>query len=330
MGGVRTHTINEEVHRKEDMAVVNNTTMPHQWGETSMRVSLGANSGLITPMNTTNARFVGQNVEMEPLTGGASHSPERGDPNAILNECREIGKAVTVIENNLKSLQALQQRFLDDPDSATQSDTNNKLDRNASDTMNMYRNLAGRIKAIKMQPESGSPKNAPQLGQVDRRLQDTIREYQRIDSSFHTKLQDQMARQYRIVRPDASEAEVREAVEDPSQQVFSQALLQSDRRGQSRSVLSAVQNRSEAIRKIEQQMIELAELFQDMQALVVQQEVAVTNIEMKGEEVVDNMDKGTQEIGVAIKSARNARKWKWWCLGICGMFPFVLHLKFSY
>ena len=153
-----------------------------------------------------------------------------------------------------------------------------------------------------------------------------------MDSTFRKKLQEQMARQYRIVRPEASEAEVREAVEDTSnQQVFSQALLQSDRRGQSKSALNAVQDRHKAIQKIESQMIELAELFQDMEQLVVQQEAAVVDIEMKGEEVVENMDKGTQEIGVAIKSARNARKWKWYCLGICGMFcllPFFPPLPF--
>jgi syntaxin 1B/2/3 len=292
---------------------------------------LQINSDSYILMSRTDRPFPGQNVEMEPLTGGPSHSPERGDPNAILNELRQIDQGIDSISNNLKDLSQLQQRALDDPDSSANSKTNTQLDTIASETMTMYRNFAGRIKAIKQQPESGSPKNAPQLGKVDRKLKAAIREYQNMDSSFRKRLQEQMARQYRIVRPDASEAEVREAVEDTSnQQVFSQALLQSDRRGQSRSALNAVQNRHEAIQKIEQQMIELAELFQDMEALVVQQEAAVTNIEMKGEEVVENMDKGTQEIGVAIKSARNARKWKWWCLGICGTFPFPLPAHNTY
>lgn len=258
----------------------------------------------------------GHNVEMEPLTGG------RADPNAILNECREIDRGIDAIKGMLERLQAMQQRALDDPDSSAQSATNRQLDELSSETMTMYRNFAGRIKAIKQQPESGSPKNGPQVGKVDRRLKATIQEYQQLDSAYQKKLKEQFARQYRIVRPDASEAEVREAVEDTSnQQVFSQALMQSDRRGQSRSALNAVQNRHEAIQKIERQIIELAQLFQDMDALVVQQEDAVTKIEMKGEEVVENIDKANQEIGGAIKSARNARKWKWYCLGVSGKFP---------
>jgi syntaxin 1B/2/3 len=64
-------------------------------------------------------------------------------------------------------------------------------------------------------------------------------------------------------------------------------------------------------------MVELAQLFQDMDTLVVQQEAAVTQIEQKGEEVVENLDKGNEEIGVAVNTARKTRKKKWICLGIC-------------
>ncbi|KAL3419824.1 syntaxin 1b 2 3 [Phlyctema vagabunda] len=261
----------------------------------------------------------GQNVEMAPLAqNGQRFAGGSGDPNAILNECREIDRGIDAIEQNLERLKMLQQQSLNDPDSSLNSQTNRQLDAMSSETMTLYRNFAGRIKTIKQQPESGAPKNAPQVGKVDRKLKAAINKYQNVESDFRKKMQEQMARQYRIVRPDASEAEVREAVEDTSnQQVFSQALLQSDRQGQSRAALSAVEDRHKAIQKIESQMIELAELFQDMEALVVQQEAAVTQIEMKGEEVVDNMDKGTQEIGTAIKSARARNRKKWWCLGIC-------------
>jgi syntaxin 1B/2/3 len=289
-------------------------------GPTMGRDDYGGQNPYATPTHNANIGQ-GQNVEMESLAQNGSQFGRGSDPNAILNECREIDKGIDEIKASLSNLSTLQNRSLVETDSSAQSQTNRQLDAISSETMGMYRNFAGRIKAIKQQRESGTPKNAPQVGKIDRKLKAAIQEYQSMDSAYRKKLQEQMARQYRIVRPDASEAEVREAVEDTSnQQVFSQALLQSDRRGQSRAALSAVENRHAAIQKIESQMIELAELFQDMEALVVQQEEAVTQIEMKGEEVVENMDKGTQELGVAIQSAKNTRKWKWWCLGICGMF----------
>ncbi|KAH8906437.1 t-SNARE [Coniochaeta sp. PMI_546] len=258
------------------------------------------------------------NVEMAPLAQNAGGF-SRSDPNAILNECREIDQGIDEIERNLNQLRMLQDRSLNDADTSSGSATSRQLDSLSSETMGMYRALTDRVRMVKSNPESRQPKNTAQVGRVDRRLKQAIQNYQQVESAFRKKTQDQMARQYRIVRPDASEQEVQAAVEDTSQgaQVFQQALMQSDRRGQARAVLSAVQDRHAAIQKIEQQMIELAQLFQDMDTLVVQQEEQVVQIEQKGEEVVENLDKGNVELGGAVKSARGARRKKWICLGIC-------------
>lgn len=260
------------------------------------------------------------NVEMAPLAQNAGGFSRSGDPNAILNDCREIDQGIDEIERHLNQLKMLQDRSLNDADTSASSATSRQLDSLSTETMAMYRGLTERVRMIKSNPESRQPKNAAQVGRVDRRLKQAIQNYQQVESAFRKRTQDQMARQYRIVRPDADEQEVRAAVEDTSQgaQVFQQALMQSDRRGQARAVLSAVQDRHAAIQKIEQQMIELAQLFQDMDTLVVQQEEQVQQIEQKGEEVVENLDKGNVELGGAIKSARGARRKKWICLGICG------------
>lgn len=98
---------------------------------------------------------------------------------------------------------------------------------------------------------------------------------------------------------------------------YSEQLLSSDRRGNAQRTLGAVNQRHQEIQKIEQQMVELAQLFTDLETIVVQQEPLVANIEQKGEEIQDNMVKANTELGGAVKSARGARKKKWICLGIC-------------
>lgn len=91
-------------------------------------------------------------------------------------------------------------------------------------------------------------------------------------------------------------------------------LLQSNRRGQAQSALRAVQGRHEAIQKIERQMEELAQLFQDVEAAVVEQEPAVMDIEVKAENTNANVGKANIEIDGAIDSARARNRKKWWCL----------------
>ncbi|WYZ44030.1 hypothetical protein EsH8_VII_000466 [Colletotrichum jinshuiense] len=261
----------------------------------------------------------GANVEMESLAQNASGFGQSSDPNAILNECRSIDQGIDQIEANLNQLRMLQERTLTDADTSANSATSRQLDALSSETMTQYRSLTDRVRQVKSSPDGQSPRNSPQVGRVDRRLKGAIQQYQQVESAFRKRTQDQMARQYRIVRPDADEREVREAVEDAGAgaQIFQQAVMQSGRQAQANAVLNAVQDRQAALQKIEQQMVELAQLFQDMDVLVVQQEAAVTQIEQKGEEVVENLDKGNQEIGVAVETARKTRKKKWWCLGIC-------------
>lgn len=156
-----------------------------------------------------------------------SGRPARSDPNAIRNECRDIDRGIEQIGGNLTRLRELQRRSLEDPNSSPDTSVNRDIDKIGYDTMTLYRNFAARIKKIKSQPESGSPTNAPHVTKTDGKLKTAINEYQNVERDFRRRLQAQMERQYRIVRPDASDAEVREAVEDTSNnQVFSQAVCE--------------------------------------------------------------------------------------------------------
>lgn len=262
-------------------------------------------------------------MEMAPLSqNGASFAAS--DPNAILNECREIGQGIDGIEANLNQLRMLQDRSLNETDSGS-SGTSRELDSLSANTMSMYRELTERVRKMKSSPDAKTPKNAPQVGRIDRRLKNAIQQYQEVEADFRKRMHDQMRRQYLIVKPDAEKEEVEDAVQAMaagSQPVFTQAMLQSNRQGEARAVLSAVQDRHRALQKIEQDMIELAQLFQDMDTLIVQQEAAVVQIEQKGEEVVENLDKGNQEIEVAVDTARKTRRKKWYCVGISGTHPY--------
>jgi len=160
---------------------------------------------------------------------------------------------------------------------------------------------------------------------VDRKVKSSMNKYQQLDSEFRKQLQEQIARDYRIVRPDASDAEVNEAVQDSNPAVFSQALISSDRRGQAQTTAQSVRNRHEAIHKIEKDMMTLAEMFQDLDALVIQQEAAVTQIEQSGEKVTEHAAKANTELDGAVKKAKAARRKKFICLGIGGEFyPSIL------
>lgn len=279
-------------------------------------------------------------MEMQPLTSGTPGPDSSRDPNAILNDCRNVGRAIDDLESRLSELSRVQRSFV-----TGNGSTNKEIDAKSADIMTGYRGLADRVKRIRSQPDAGLPRNKPQVDALDRRTRKAINAYQQQESQFRKEVQDQQRRQYLIVKPDASESELRYVVSlrRPSgyfkaisimriiiadfpcreateaggdQQIFQQALLNADRRGQAQSTLRNVQQRHDAIQQIERTMIELQQLFQDLDAIVVQQEPMVENIESKAMETNQNLEAGNVHVGKAVDSARAARKKKWICLGI--------------
>lgn len=104
--------------------------------------------------------------------------------------------------------------------------------------------------------------------------------------------------------------------------------MNQNRRGEARSALREVQSRHTEIQKIEKTIIELAQLFEDMNQLVEEQEEVVVDIERRGEEVEENVQKGTEELKTAVDTARATRRKKWWCLLICRKHSFAFPFSF--
>lgn len=256
------------------------------------------------------------NYEMGNLNGGgyAPPTPPQDNIQDFYAEVDQIRGGIESINANIAQIESLHQRSLNDIDEAAQQTTTHRLEALVSETSALNKNLAGRIKTLKGKA-SRDPTKAPQVGVLDRNFKDSIRKYQLVEKSFADRTREQMARQYRIVRPDATEEEVRQACEDSQgQQVFSQALLSGNRRGEARSALREVQARHTEIQRIEKTIIELAQLFSEMEQMVTEQDEMVQVIDQRGEEITHNVEKAQDEIGGAVEKARSARRKKWWCL----------------
>ena len=73
-------------------------------------------------------------------------------------------------------------------------------------------------------------------------------------------------------------------------------------------------------------MIELAQLFQDMEVAVATQEEQIEGIDENTNKTVDHLEQGNQHLGGAVVKARSARKKKWICFWIVGKFCVVIAL----
>jgi syntaxin 1B/2/3 len=162
-------------------------------------------------------------AEMGAMNG---QSAIQKDSNAILNACRDIDEGIDSMAKWLDDLRKLHNRSEDrvGVDQTLPGEMHNLCE----SITDAYENLINRLKKIMSDPQSGSPRNAPQVGRVQRRLKGAIREYHETQLAHSNRLKSQNERAIRIIYPDATDAEVKEASENPEGPLFTSAVRSHD------------------------------------------------------------------------------------------------------
>lgn len=81
-------------------------------------------------------------------------------------------------------------------------------------------------------------------------------------------------------------------------------------------MLGSVRARHNELLNIERSITELAEMMQDLDTMIVQQEPLVERAQEQTDNAVQHLEEGNKEIDKAQESARRRRKLKWICLGL--------------
>lgn len=150
------------------------------------------------------------------------------DPNAILNECRDVDEAISRIDRYIDHISFLRQQFLAEIESLRERELRAQANAASEDLRFLYRSVLERIRFIKQTPGAGAQPNRRAVEKVQRRIEGVIRKYQEADLELWHSTKEQMMRQYRIVKPEASEEEVQSEIDRASyqdmQNMFSEAV----------------------------------------------------------------------------------------------------------
>jgi len=137
-------------------------------------------------------------------------------------------------------------------------------------------------------------------GTLTRKFLDLMAEYQEVQTKFKNKFRERVERQYKIVKPDATHAEIEEALESGNTQVFAKEIL-NQRHAQAKDALNYIENRHRDILRLEQSIKELHQLFLDMAIMVEAQGEMIDQIEY-------NVSQSVAYTKDAVKNLRDANK----------------------
>lgn len=243
--------------------------------------------------------------------------PASGDEmSSFYAEISSLQDSIRTFNENVSRIGDLHSRSLNNTDDAAAQRNAAQLDELVADTSALSATLKRRVKALERQGGSGRDGQIrkQQTALVKSKFVEAIQNYQGVEQQYRTRYKQRMERQFKIVKPDATPEEVKAVVNDESGgQIFSQALLNSNRYGESRAAYREVQERHEDIKRIEQTLGELAQLFNDMSVLVEQQDETIQNIETTAGTVEKDTEAGLNYTEKAVVSARAARKKRWIC-----------------
>ncbi|EIN07475.1 t-SNARE [Punctularia strigosozonata HHB-11173 SS5] len=242
-----------------------------------------------------------------------------GDMTAFYDEISSIQDSLRTFNDNVSRIGDLHSRSLNNTDDAAAQRNQQQLDALVDETSALSSDLKKRIKTLERQGGAGRDGQIrkQQTGLVKSKFVEAIQNYQGVEQQYRQRYKQRMERQFKIVKPDATPEEVKAVVNDESGgQIFSQALMNSNRYGESRAAYREVQERHADIQRIERTLGELAQLFNDMSVLVEQQDEQINTIEATTQNVEKDTEAGLGYTEKAVDSARGARKKRWICFWI--------------
>jgi syntaxin 1B/2/3 len=274
-----------------------------------------------------------QAYQAPPVQQHGAQPMERDD---FLQRAEGTRQRINQLTADISSIASVHQRMLSSPDNRSSSELENII------TQTQIRNtqIKDEIKflerdASRRLPDGSIPpyKN-PQIASIKNQFKAALKDFQDEEQLYKERYREAIRRQYRIVNPDATDAEVAEAgnADWGEEGIFTQAVsiharciwpyehlltnvqLKSNRSGQASSVLGAVRARHNDIQLINKTMIELSELFNQLNEKVVFQEAQVTQIDDQTTQVHHDAEQANVQLDKGIVSARRARKLKWWTL----------------
>ena len=148
----------------------------------------------------------------------------------FLSQVTSIQNSISNLSQNVTRIAGLHNQTLQsyDTGSASSAQLTAQLESLVAETSLLNNHIRDEIKFLERDSKfPGDPQGVPKRQQVDKlkkSFDQELKNYQLMESQYRGQYRVQMERQYRIVKPDATQEEVEQAVHSGETQIFSQAV----------------------------------------------------------------------------------------------------------
>ncbi|KAJ7946910.1 putative Syntaxin [Quillaja saponaria] len=202
-----------------------------------------------------------------------------------------------------------------------------KMDTDVEQVLKRVKIIKGKLEALER--SNAASRNLPGCGPgssadrtrtsvvsgLGKKLKDMMDDFQGLRARMQAEYKETVERRYfTITGEKADEDTIENLISSGESESFLQKAIQEQGRGQIMDTISEIQERHDAVKEIEKNLIELHQVFLDMAALVEAQGQQLNDIESHVMHANSFVRRGTEQLQVAREHRKSS--WKWTCYAV--------------
>ncbi|KNA08369.1 hypothetical protein SOVF_163170 [Spinacia oleracea] len=253
---------------------------------------------------------------------------------------------VEKVKGDMKEVERLYKRLQDSNEECrtvhnakTMKELRARMDSDVAQVLKKVKVIKGKLEAL--DKSNAQARNVPGCGPgssadrtrssvvsgLGKKLKDMMNNFQALRGKMQSEYKETMERRYfTITGEKADETMIENLIESGESENFLQKAIQDQGRGQILDTISELQERHDAVKEIEKNLIELHQVFLDMAALVEAQGQQLNNIESHVAHASSFVRRGTEELVEARVQQKSSRKW--YCIAILAAIVLIIVLIF--
>ncbi|KAL8506661.1 hypothetical protein ACS0TY_017524 [Phlomoides rotata] len=293
--------------------------------------------------STSFRRYQDDDVE----AGGATRT-EGVNLDRFFEDVESVKKDMADVEKLYKRLQEANEECKTVHNATTMKELRSRMDADVSLVLKRCKLIKGKLEALEKSnatnrrvPGCGPGSSADRtrssvVSGLGKKLKDMMDDFQGLRSRMNDEYKETVARRYFTVTGEKADDDLIEnLISSGESETFMQKAIQEQGRGQIMDTISEIQERHDAVKEIEKNLIELHQIFLDMAALVEAQGQQLNDIESHVQHASSFVRRGTEQLHDAREYQKNSRKWTYYAvlliivLALVVTFPIWSHILMS-
>lgn len=267
-----------------------------------------------------NYQDLNKQVQMDDLEAGPQGS-ESADLDAFFGHVENVKTDMDDVEKLYKRLQESNSEIKTVHNSKTVKELRAQMDSDVSQVLKHVKLIKGKLEALERSNAAnlripgcgpGSSTDRTRMSVVSglgKKLKTLMDDFQGLRGRMNEEYKETVARRYFTVTGEKADNElIEEMISSGESETFLQKAIQEQGRGQILDTISEIQERHDAVKEIEKNLLELHQIFLDMAALVEAQGQQLNDIESHVLHASSFVRRGTEQLQEAREYQKSSRK----------------------